>query len=302
MSQDNTFKSGFANIIGRPNVGKSTLLNTLIGEKLFIVSPKPQTTRHRILGILSDENFQIVLSDTPGIIEQPKYKMHEKMNQLVEGSFEDADVFIFVVHIGDRYLPEDAIFSKFQRSEIPVILALNKIDLSQQKEIEEEIQYYQSIYPFYKIIPISALHRFQTDTLVQTVVDLLPENPPYFPEDFLSDKNERFFASEIIREKILYLYDEEVPYSCEVVIESFKEGTTKNKGDIIRISATIFVMRETQKAIIIGQGGRMIKKLGIEARKELEMFFQKNIFLELNVKVKDNWRDNEQYLKNFGYT
>jgi len=293
-------RSGFVNIIGRPNVGKSTLMNALVGERMSIITNKPQTTRHRIIGILSDEDYQIVFSDTPGIIEDPAYKMHDAMNSFVKSTFEDGDIMLFVTEMQERY-PEDApIIQRLQKVKVPLFLVLNKTDLAKAKEIMEMIQWWTARIQFTEVIPISALKKDNTDKLLQLIVDNIPEGPVYYPKDQLTDKPERFFVSEIIREKILMLYKQEVPYSCEVLVESFKEGQSKG-GPLIRISALIFVARRTQKAIIIGKNGQAIKKLGTEARKSIETFLERKVFLELHVKIRDNWRDDERMLKQFGY-
>jgi GTPase len=294
------FKSGFVNIIGRPNAGKSTLLNALMGEKMVIVSPKPQTTRHRIFAILQKENCQIVFSDTPGMISIPKYRMQEKMNRFVEGTFEDADLFLMVVNPGDIYDSDDSVFGKLQSANCPVFLVINKMDESNQEFLKNEIARWNSLFPFTAIYLTSALHSFNISNLLSDIIDALPEGPPYFPEDQLSDKSERFFASEIIREQIMMLYSQEIPYSCEVVIESFKDSTSK-KGPLLRIEATIYVSRESQKPIVIGKQGKMLKELGTKARQGMETFFQQQVFLELFVKVKENWRDDEKSLRHFGY-
>ncbi len=291
-------QSGFVNIIGRPNVGKSTLMNALVGEKMSIITNKPQTTRHRIIGIVDDDNYQIVFSDTPGIIKDPIYKMHESMNQFVWGSFEDADLIIFMSDIGEKYEKDDEIIAKLNNVKVPLFLVLNKTDIHEEIYILEKIKWWNELVSFTETIPISALNKFNTDTLFNLIIKNLPEGPKYYPSNQLTDKTERFFVSEIIREKILQLYREEIPYSCEVIVEYFQAGKGK---DITRISASIYVMRETQKYILIGKKGSAIKKLGIEARKDIEKFLEEKIFLELRVKVKDNWRDDEKTLKHFGY-
>jgi GTP-binding protein Era len=298
---ESKFKSGFVNIIGRPNVGKSTLLNALLGENMVIVSPKPQTTRHRIFGIFSDDQCQIVFSDTPGIIAVPKYKMQERMNAFVEGTFEDADIFLFVINPDEIYEEQDPVFDKFKKSNAPVILIINKMDTSDQATLKKMQTDWMKKYPFNHILFTSALHQFNTENLLNLIKEMIPVGPAYFPDDQLSDRNDRFFASEMIRESILNLYEQEIPYSCEVIIDEFKETQSK-KGDLIRILATIYISRESQKPILIGKSGSMIKKLGIAARKRMEEFFQQHIHLELFVKVKENWRDDEQSLRHFGYT
>ncbi len=292
-------KSGFVNIIGRPNVGKSTLMNALVGERMSIITNKPQTTRHRILGIVSDDDYQVVFSDTPGIVRDPIYKMHENMNKYVWSTFEDADVMLFMTEPGEKYDEDDPIISRLQKVEAPLFLVVNKTDAMEPVEILKWIQWWNDKIPFKETIPISALNKTNTDTLFQLILDNLDEGPVYYPKDQLTDRPERFFVSEIIREKILLLYRDEVPYSCEVLIEYFQEP--KDKKDVVRISAAIFVMRKTQKFILIGKGGSMIKRLGTEARKDIEKFLGQKVFLELIVKIKENWRDDDRMLKHFGY-
>ncbi len=294
-------KSGFVNIIGRPNVGKSTLMNALVGERMSIITNKPQTTRHRIFGILNSQDFQIVFSDTPGFIRKPAYKMHEVMNTFVRSTFEDADIILFVTEPGEVYEDDDPLLEKLKGIDAPVFLVINKIDTSTQEKVETLAAQWSQRMAFAQVLPVSALHKAGTAGLLQTLLDALPEGPKYFPEDQLTDRTERFFASEIIREKILLLYDQEVPYSCEVFIEDFKDTTTNKGEELARISATIFAGRKTHKAILIGKEGEAIKRLGTEARKELEDFLQRKVFLELHVKIRDNWRDDEQMLRRFGY-
>lgn len=289
------YKSGFVNIIGNPNVGKSTLMNKLIGERLSIITSKAQTTRHRILGIVNDENYQIVFSDTPGII-QPNYNLQSSMMKFVRSAFQDADVFIYMVEIGEKSLKDSSFFERLKNTEIPILLLINKIDKSNQEGVEKAMNHWESQLPKAKIIPISAIEGFGVDKIMSEITAMLPCGTPYFPTDALTDKPERFFVSEIIREKILLNYQKEIPYSVEVVIETFKE-----ENDIIRIEAIINVARETQKGIIIGHQGKALKKVGTQARKDLETFFGKKIFIKLFVKVTKNWRDNEQDLKRFGY-
>ena len=289
------YKSGFVNIIGNPNVGKSTLMNKLIGERLSIITSKAQTTRHRILGIVNDENYQIVFSDTPGII-QPNYNLQSSMMKFVRSAFQDADVFLYMVEIGEKSLKDSSFFERLKNTEIPILLLINKIDKSNQEGVEKAMSHWQSQLPKAKIIPISAIEGFGVDKIMSEITAMLPCGTPYFPTDALTDKPERFFVSEIIREKILLNYQKEIPYSVEVVIETFKE-----EDDIIRIEAIINVARETQKGIIIGHQGKALKKVGTQARKDLETFFGKKIFIKLFVKVTKNWRDNEQDLKRFGY-
>ena len=289
------YKSGFVNIIGNPNVGKSTLMNKLIGERLSIITSKAQTTRHRILGIVNDENYQIVFSDTPGII-QPNYNLQTSMMKFVRSAFQDADVFLYMVEIGEKSLKDSSFFERLKNTDIPILLLINKIDKSNQEGVEKAIIHWESQLPKAKIIPISAIEGFGVDKIMSEITAMLPNGTPYFPTDALTDKPERFFVSEIIREKILLNYQKEIPYSVEVVIETFKE-----EDEIIRIEAIINVARETQKGIIIGHQGKALKKVGTQARKDLETFFGKKIFIKLFVKVTKNWRDNEQDLKRFGY-
>ena len=294
-------KSGFVNIIGRPNVGKSTLMNALVGERMSIITNKPQTTRHRIIGIVSGEDHQIVFSDTPGVIQNPSYKMQEVMNRFVHSTFEDGDIMLFVTEADAHYEDDDPIIQRLQKVEAPLFLVLNKIDLLEDAQILQLLQKWNERLKFAEIIPISALQKKNTDRLLKLIIQYLPEGPVYYPKDQLTDRNERFFVSEIIREKILELYKQEVPYSCEVAVSSFKESHTTKGDPIVRISAEIFVARKTQKAIIIGKGGSAIKRLGMEARKSIEAFLEQKVFLELHVKIKDNWRDDERQLKQFGY-
>lgn len=289
------FRSGFVNIIGNPNVGKSTLMNKLIEERLSIITSKAQTTRHRILGIVNDENYQIVFSDTPGVI-QPNYNLQRSMMKFVRSAFQDADVFLYMVEIGEKSLKDKSFFERLKKTNIPILLLINKIDKSNQEGVEKALNHWESQLPNAKIIPISAIEGFGVDKIMSEITAMLPKGNPFFPTDALTDKPERFFVSEIIREKILLNYQKEIPYSTEVVIETFKE-----KSEIIRIEAIINVARETQKGIIIGHQGKALKKLGIQARKDLETFFRKKIFIKLFVKVTKNWRDNEQDLKRFGY-
>lgn len=288
-------KSGFVNIIGNPNVGKSTLMNALVGERLSIITPKAQTTRHRIFGILNEPEYQIVFSDTPGVI-QPAYKMQEQMMKFVSDIFEDADVFLYLVEPGDRALKDQGFFNKLLNSEFPVLLIINKIDVTDQSSLENEVAYWNDALPNAEIIPISALQEANTDYLLDRLINLIPPGPPYFDKDALTDKSERFFVSEIVREQILISYKKEVPYSVEVDVEEFKEAE-----DIIRIRVVIYVARESQKGIIIGHKGKMIKSVGVGARKQLEKFFVKKVHLETFVKVKKNWRDSDLQLKRFGY-
>jgi|TARA_B100001146_G_scaffold31811_1_gene25129 GTP-binding protein Era len=288
-------KAGFVNIIGNPNVGKSTLMNSLVGEKLSIITSKAQTTRHRILGIVNGEDFQLVLSDTPGVIK-PSYELQSSMMDFVKTAINDADIIIYMIEIGESSLKDENLFNKIKSSSIPVILLINKIDLSNQEELENQVDEWKTKLPNAEIFPISALKKFQVDNLLQRLIELLPECPPYFPKDQLTDKPERFFVNEIIREKILLNYNKEIPYSVEILTEEFKEDEK-----IIRIRSVIMVERDSQKGIIIGHKGSALKKVGIKSRKDLETFFGKQIHIELFVKVNKNWRSNQNQLKRFGY-
>ncbi|MFN3380361.1 MAG: GTPase Era [Runella zeae] len=291
-------RAGFISIVGKPNVGKSTLMNVLVGEKLSIITSKAQTTRHRIMGILNGvhegTDFQLVYSDTPGIIK-PQYKLHESMMDFVQGSLEDADIVLFVVDIFEKHDEED-VLQRLARTEGAVILVLNKTDLATPEQIEEKIAFWKEKLFTAAIIPISALKEEGIDKLFGVIMEYLPVHPPYFPKDELTDKPERFFAAEIIREKVFLNYKKEVPYSTEIVIEEFKE-----KKDIIVIRAVILVERQSQKGIIIGDKGSMLKKIGVAAREEMEQFFGKKVFLEQYVKVEPDWRNKIQKLKQFGY-
>ncbi|MFY8187729.1 MAG: GTPase Era [Flavobacterium sp.] len=288
-------KAGFINIIGNPNVGKSTLMNALVGERISIITSKAQTTRHRILGIVNGDDFQMIFSDTPGIIK-PAYEMQEAMMQFVKSAFEDADVLIYMVEIGEKELKDEAFFNKIIHSEIPVLLLLNKIDKSNQEQLETQVQLWQEKVPNAEIFPISALEKFNVSTVFDRLVELLPVSPPYYPKDALTDKPERFFVNETIREKILLNYDKEIPYAVEVETEEFKED-----DQIIRIKAVINVERDTQKGIIIGHKGLALKKVGVQAREDLEKFFGKQIYLEIFVKVVKDWRSNAFQLRRLGY-
>lgn len=294
-------KSGFVNIIGKPNVGKSTLMNALVGERMSIITNKPQTTRHRIFGIVSDEESQVVFSDTPGFIDDPAYKMQEHMNSFVQSTFEDADMIIFLTEPGEEYADDHPLFNSLKNVKVPVFLVLNKIDLLTDEEILLKIKDWKDRMNFTEIIPISALQKKGTDRLFDVVKRHLPEGPVYYPKDQFTDRPERFFISEIIREKLLEQYHQEIPYSVEVMVESFKETKTKKGEDLVRISAVIFANRQTQKSIIIGKGGSAIKRLGTESRKSMEKFLDSKVFLELFVKVKEGWRDDDRLLKGFGY-
>ncbi len=288
-------KAGFVNIIGNPNVGKSTLMNAFVGERLSIITSKAQTTRHRILGIVNGEDFQVVLSDTPGIIK-PAYELQASMMDFVKSAFEDADILIYMVEIGEKDLKDEAFFNKIIHSKIPVLLLLNKIDKSNQEQLEEQIALWKEKVPNAELYPISALENFNVKEVFDRIVELLPESPPYYPKDALTDKPERFFVNEIIREKILLNYDKEIPYAVEIETEEFIEDE-----DIIRIRAVIMVERDTQKGIIIGHKGAALKKVGIQARQDMEKFFGKQIYLETFVKVNKNWRNDPRQLRRFGY-
>ncbi len=288
-------KSGFVNIIGNPNVGKSTLMNALVGEKLSIITPKAQTTRHRILGIVNHDDYQIVLSDTPGILK-PAYELQSSMMDFVKSALDDADILIYMVEVGEKELKNEDFFNKIINSSIPVILLLNKIDTSTQEEVEEKVEYWKAKVPNALVFVISALERFNVDSLFEKIIELLPEGPAYYPKDQLTDKPERFFVNEKIREKILIHYKKEIPYSVEVETEEFTE-----EEHIVRIRSVIMVERDTQKGIIIGHKGSAIKRVGAEARKDLEKFFEKKVYIELYVKVNKNWRSDNTQLKRFGY-
>lgn len=288
-------KAGFVNIIGNPNVGKSTLMNAFVGEKLSIITSKAQTTRHRILGIVNGDDFQMILSDTPGIIK-PAYELQESMMDFVKSAFEDADVLVYIVEIGEKALKDEAFFNKITNSKIPVLLLLNKIDTSNQEQLETQAQLWQEQVPNAEFYPISALNGFNVKNVFNRIVELLPESPPFYPKDQLTDKPERFFVNEAVREKILLHYKKEIPYSVEVDTEEFFEEDT-----IIRMRSVVMVERNSQKGIIIGHKGSALKRVGVEARKDLEKFFGKQVHLELYVKVNKNWRSNQNQLKRFGY-
>ena len=288
-------KAGFVNIIGNPNVGKSTLMNAFVGEKLSIITSKAQTTRHRIFGIVSGDDFQVVFSDTPGIIK-PSYALQASMMDFVKSAFEDADILIYMVEIGEKELKDEAFFKRINQLEVPVLLLINKVDTSDQSTLEEQVAYWKEKVPRAEIFPISALRNFQTEVVFNRIIELLPESPAFFPKDQLTDKPERFFVNEIIREKILLHYKKEIPYSVEVETESFADSET-----IIHIRSVIMVERESQKGIIIGHKGEALKRVGVEARTDLEKFFGKQIHLELFVKVNKDWRSNARQLRRFGY-
>lgn len=288
-------KSGFVNIVGNPNVGKSTLMNALVGERISIITSKAQTTRHRILGIVNGDDFQIVYSDTPGVLK-PNYRLQESMLNFSRSALSDADVLLYVTDVFDSYEKNEDFVEKVSLNPAPLILIINKIDLIDQARLEELVEKWKTLVPRAEIYPVSALEKFNVDALFNRIKDLLPESPPFFEKDQLTDKSERFFVTEIIREKILLNYDKEIPYSVEVVVEQFKE-----EGNLIRINAVINVERDSQKGIIIGHGGKSLKKVGTEARKDMEVFFEKKIFLELYVKVEKDWRNKDTKLRGFGY-
>jgi GTP-binding protein Era len=292
--EQKAFKSGFVSIVGKPNVGKSSLMNRLVGETVSIITAKAQTTRHRIMGILNGEDYQIVYSDTPGILE-PKYSLHEAMMTYVKVSLDDADVILLVVELHDKY--EEHLFERFQKIEKPIVLLINKVDLAKGSQVADKTEYWkQSLKNIREIIPVSATTGYNVNRILERVKAQLPDHPPFFPQDEFTDRSERFFASEILREKIFLNYEEEIPYSCEVAINSFKD-----EKDIIRISAEIYVERDTQKGIVIGKAGSSLKKVATEARKDMEAFFGKKIFLETHVKVAGNWRKEKNRLRQFGY-
>jgi len=288
-------RSGFVNIIGSPNVGKSTLMNALVGEKLSIITNKVQTTRHRILGIINESDYQVVFSDTPGIIK-PAYKLQENMMRFVNTAMKDADVILYLVEVGEKCLKNEQYYSRVKEMNIPVLLLVNKIDLAEQDTVSRELIYWEDKLPNAHILPISALNKFNLDIVLQKIVSLLPISPPYYPKDALTDKSERFFVEEIIREKILKHYKKEIPYSVEVVVEEFVK-----QDSITKIRAIIYVMRESQKGILIGHMGKGIKRIGTEARKDIEKFLDAKVFLETPIKVKKNWRNDNRQLKQFGY-
>jgi GTP-binding protein Era len=288
-------RAGFVNIIGKPNVGKSTLMNAMVGEKLSIITSKAQTTRHRIHGILNSPDYQIVFSDTPGILD-PSYKLQEKMVKAARSALVDADVLIYLTEIGENPDAENAFIQKVAKSKVPVLLVINKIDLSDQEKVKRCMEEWSQILPSAELIPISALKKFNVELIFQRILEHLPESPPFYSKDALTDKSERFFVGEMIREKILLFYKQEIPYAVEIEVESFKED-----HKLIRISALIYVERESQKGILIGNQGKALKKVGREARLDMETFFGKKVFIELRVKVKKDWRNNERLIKKFGY-
>jgi len=288
-------RSGFVNIVGNPNVGKSTLMNALVGERISIVTSKAQTTRHRILGIVNGDDFQIVYSDTPGVIK-PNYRLQESMLGFSRSALTDADVLLYVTDVLDSHEKNADFTEKANLNPAPLILIINKIDLIDEQKLLSLVDKWKQLLPRAEIYPVSALLKFNIDNLFKRIKELLPESPPFFDKDQLTDKPARFFVTEIVREKILTNYDKEIPYSTEVVVESFKE-----EKKLIHINAVIYVERDSQKGIIIGKSGKSLKKVGMEARKDLEMFFEKQVFLELYVKVERDWRNKDSYLRNFGY-
>lgn len=288
-------KAGFVNIIGNPNVGKSTLMNAFVGEKISIITNKAQTTRHRIFGIVNGEDFQIVYSDTPGILK-PHYKLQNSMMKFVDTALTDADIILYVTDTVESAEKNQQYIDKINRNTMPVLILINKIDLSDQGKVERLMDQWKERIPRAEIIPLSALKDFNVQAVLTRILELLPESAPYFPKDQLTDKTERFFVQEIIREKIFLHYQKEIPYSCEVHVEEFKE-----EENIIKIRAIIFVARDSQKGIIIGHQGKALKRVGVEARKDAELFFEKKIFLETHVKVLKDWRDKDMNLKSFGY-
>jgi len=288
-------RSGFINIIGSPNVGKSTLMNALVGERLSIITSKAQTTRHRILGFVNEEDYQMVFSDTPGIID-PAYKLQESMMDFVRSAFDDADILVYMVEMGEKTLKDPQFFKKLQQAAAPLLLLINKIDTGDQERLNAAVAHWSEQLPRAEIFPISALEGFGVSQVMERMKELLPLGPAYFPKDQLTDKTERFVVSEVIREKILLNYDKEIPYAVEIQVESFKESDT-----IIHIGAIILVERDTQKGILIGHQGKGLKRVGTEARKDLEQFFAKKIHLEMHVKVSKNWRSDDNLLRRFGY-
>jgi GTP-binding protein Era len=294
MDEQKDFKAGYISIIGKPNVGKSTLMNALVGERLSIITNKAQTTRHRIFGILTSTEFQMIYSDTPGVIET-SYKLQESMMTFVKSSLEDADIILIVVELGEKNV-EMPILKHALESSTPTILVINKIDQGVGSQVLDKTTHWSSLYPTLEILPVSAITSKNTDQLFERILELLPVHPPYFPQDTLTDKTERFFASEMLREQIFLYYKQEIPYSCEVVIESFKESE-----NIIHVSSLIYVERKSQKGIVIGKGGQSLKEVGTAARKEMEAFFAKKVHLEIFVKIEKDWRKNDKSLDRFGY-
>lgn len=295
LNKELEHKAGFVNIIGKPNVGKSTLMNAMVGEKLSIITSKAQTTRHRIHGMVNDEHFQVVFSDTPGILD-PSYKLQEAMLKSARTALADADIVLYITDPYDKPEEEDVFLEKLRKIKTPVLLIINKVDLSNQEDLEQLVEQWSKLLPDAEIIPISALKKFNVKSIFARILELLPVSPPYYPKDMLTDKSERFFTGEMIRERILVHYKQEIPYSVEIEIEEFKE-----EERLIRIRAVIYVEKDTQKGILIGHQGSALKRIGREARLEMEAFFQKKVFLEMFVKVQKDWRNNDRKLKNFGY-
>lgn len=291
----NKHRSGFVNIVGNPNVGKSTLMNRLVGERISIITEKAQTTRHRIIGIVNTPEYQVVYSDTPGVL-RPNYKLQESMLHFSLSALGDADVLLYVTDVVEKVDKNDEFLYKVQQLELPVLLLINKIDQTDQEKLEQMVIAWEELLPKSEIYPVSALNNFNVDRVQQRILELLPESPPFFEKDALTDKPVRFFVTEIIREKALLIYQKEVPYSIEVVVEEYKE-----ESEIIRIRATILVERESQKGIVIGHKGASLKKLGTLARKDIERFLEKKVFLQLHVKVEKDWRNRDNMLKTFGY-
>jgi len=300
MEENINHKSGFVNIIGLPNVGKSSLLNALLGDKMVIVSHKPQTTRHRIFGIMNTDNYQVVFSDTPGIIREESYKMQKAMNDAALSVFEDSDILLVVIDLSNPEFPQEVIDNKIQHLKIPVILVLNKVDLVDEDKYNEQVEEYKKLYNWTQIVSTSALKKSGTDELKELIVSNLQPGPAYYPKDQLSNRPERFFISELIRENILTLYHQEIPYATEVAVTDFKESEKHGKP-FVHIYATIFCMRRSQKGILLGKNGSAIKQLGMESRKAIEEYLGKRIYLELHIKIKEKWRDNDSLLKSFGY-
>jgi len=288
-------KAGFVNIVGSPNVGKSTLMNAMLGEKLSIITSKAQTTRHRILGFINEMDYQIIFSDTPGVVN-PAYKLHEQMNNYVLTALRDADILLLITDVFEDQMNYEPIFEKIKKLNAPIMVLINKIDLSDQEGVKQRLELWQQKLPQAEVYPISALHNFHLNEIYTRIVELLPENPPFFPKDEMTDKPMRFFVSEIIREKIFVHYQKEIPYSCEVVIESYKE-----ESNMVRIRAEIMVSRDSQKSILIGHGGAKLKRVGIDSRKDIEAFIGKKVFLETYVKVDKDWRNKDSRLKHYGY-
>lgn len=295
LNKGSEHRAGFVNILGKPNVGKSTLMNAMVGEKLSIITSKAQTTRHRIHGIVNADAYQVVFSDTPGILE-PNYKLQEFMLKSARGALSDADIFLFICEATDYPGKEDFVIEKLKKTKIPTLLLINKIDLIDQEKLENLVEQWNGILPAAEIIPMSALNNFNVDLTFKRILELLPLSPPFFPKDMLTDKSERFLTGEFIREKILLHYKQEIPYSVEIEVESFIE-----EKNIIKIRSVIFVEKESQKGILIGHKGLSLKRVGKEAREDMERFFNKKIFLELHVKIQKDWRNNDRKLKNFGY-